>query len=117
MTNDDLGVYLSWNDKNCYTDNTSRLSLNPAVHNNSICQRRLPTDYPVLISIIIEVLPRWIEVQSTNKRQEVQWTKRSVVYLKTGTNLICSKEDGRVYILIERRIELEKIGGKNRIGA
>lgn len=79
--------------------------VNPTLQNHPIRRIRLPTDYHVLIPLVIEGLPRWIEVQSTNERKEVPWSKGSLIYLKGGTDLVCSKEGGGVYILI---------GGKNK---
>ena len=79
--------------------------VNPTLQNHPIRRIRLPTDYHVLIPLVTEGLPRWIEVQSTNERKEVPWSKGSLIYLKGGTDLVCSKEGGGVYILI---------GGKNK---
>lgn len=61
---------------------------------------RLPTDYHTLIPLVTEGLPRWIEVRAIGGRREVLWTKGAVVYLKGGTDLICSTLGGGVYILI-----------------
>ncbi len=80
--------------------------VNPTVQNHPIRRIRLPTDYHVLIPLVIEGLPPWIEVLSINERREVPWAKGSLVYLKRGTDLICSKGGGGVYILI---------GGKNKV--
>ncbi|KAL9127039.1 MAG: hypothetical protein Q9217_004003 [Psora testacea] len=79
--------------------------VNPTVQNQPIRRIRLPTDYHVLVPLVTEGLPRWIEVRSTNERKEVPWSKGLLVYLKGGTDLVCSKEGGGVYILI---------GGKNK---
>ena len=65
----------------------------------------LPTDYHIVIPLIPEGLPPWAEVRSSQIRQKVLWKKGSVVYIRGGTNLVCSEEGGGVYILI---------GGKNR---
>lgn len=69
---------------------------------------RLPTDYHVLIPLVIEGLPPSIEVRSLSQCREVHWTKGAVVYLKGGTDLICSGKGGGIYILI---------GGKNKAAA
>lgn len=82
--------------------------INPTVQNHPIRRIRLPTDYHVLIPLVVQGLPPWIEVRSIKKHQQVPWAKGSVVYLKGGTDLICSKEGGGVYILM---------GGKNRVVA
>ena len=80
--------------------------VNPAIQDHPIRRIRLPTDYHVLIPLVLEGLPLWIEVLSINERREVPWAKGSLVYLKGGTDLICSKGGGGVYILI---------GGKNKV--
>ncbi len=80
--------------------------INSTVQNHPIRRIRLPTDYHVLIPLVIEGLSPWIEVLSINERREVPWAKGSLVYLKGGTDLICSTEGGGVYILM---------GGKNKV--
>jgi len=45
-------------------------------------------------------------VQSTKERRKVPWAMGSVVYLKGGTDLVCSEEGGGVYILL---------GGRKRV--
>ncbi|KAI4288915.1 MAG: hypothetical protein L6R35_001826 [Caloplaca aegaea] len=77
--------------------------VNLTFQNHPIRRIRLPTDYHVLIPVVIEGLPRWIEVLSINERREVPWAKGSLVYLKGGTDLICSREGGGVYILMGGR--------------
>ena len=82
--------------------------INPDIQGHEFRRIRLPTDYHVLIPLVIEGLPPCIEVLSIKKRQKVPWAKGSVVYLKGGTDLICSQEGGGVYILL---------GGKNKVAA
>ena len=82
--------------------------INPTVQDHEFRRIRLPTDYHVLIPLVIEGLPPWIEVRSIKQRQKVPWAKGSVVYVKGGTDLICSKEGGGVYILM---------GGRNKVVA
>lgn len=79
--------------------------VNPSAQKHPIRRIRLPTDYHILIPLIIEGLPSWIEVRCIGERRKVPWTKGSAVYLKGGTDLVCSYEGGGVYILI---------GGKNK---
>ncbi|KAI4140529.1 MAG: hypothetical protein LQ341_003798 [Variospora aurantia] len=74
--------------------------VNLTFQNHPFRRIRLPTDYHVLIPVVIEGLPRWIEVLSINERREVPWAKGSLVYLKGGTDLICLREGGGVYILM-----------------
>lgn len=74
--------------------------VNPAVQDHPIRIIRLPTDYHLLIPLVTEGLPRWIEIRSTKERKEVPWSKGSLVYLKGGTDLVCSKEGGGIYILM-----------------
>lgn len=61
---------------------------------------RLPTDYHIIIPLVLQGLPRWAEVRSTKTRQELSWKRGSVVYIKGGIDLVCSEEGGGIYILI-----------------
>ena len=79
--------------------------VNSSAQNHPIRLIRLPTDYHILIPLIIEGLPSWIDVRCIGERRKVPWTKGSAVYLKGGTDLVCSEAGGGVYILI---------GGKNK---
>lgn len=79
--------------------------VNPSAQKHPIRRIRLPTDYHILIPLIIEGLPSWIEVRCIGERRKVPWTKGSAVYLKGGTDLVCSEKGGGVFILI---------GGKNK---
>lgn len=79
--------------------------VNPAAPKQLSRRIRPPTDYHTLIPLVIEGLPPWIEVQSAKERRKVPWAMGSVVYLKGGTDLVCSEEGGGVYILL---------GGKNK---
>ena len=80
--------------------------VNPTTEDHPFRRIRLPGDYLVLIPLVLQGLPPWIEVLSTKERQAISWAKGSLVYLKGGTDLVCSREGGGVYILI---------GGKNKV--
>ena len=79
--------------------------VNSSEHKHPIRRIRLPTDYHTLIPLIIDGLPPWVEVRCINERREIPWAKGLAVYLKGGTDLICSEKGGGVYILV---------GGKNK---
>lgn len=79
--------------------------INPSVRKIPIRGIGLPTDYHIIIPLVLQGLPPWAEVRSTKTRLEVPWKKGSVVYIKGGTDLVCSEEGGGIYILI---------GGKTR---
>lgn len=68
---------------------------------------RPTTNYHTLIPIITAGLPPRINVRHINKYRDISWAKGSVIYLKGGTDLICSEEGGGIYILV---------GGKTKIG-
>ena len=65
----------------------------------------LPDDYHIIIPLVIKGLPQQIAIPSLNKKQGIQWEEGSVIYLKRGTELICSAAGGGIYILI---------GGENK---
>lgn len=60
----------------------------------------LPSDYHFIIPLASQGLPMWAESRSTKKRQKVLKKKGSVVYIRGGTNLICTKDGGGVYEMI-----------------
>ena len=77
--------------------------VNSITQNHPIRRIRLPIDYHVLILLVIEGLSRWIEVLSINERRKMLWAKRSLIYLKERTDLICFKKEEEIYILIEEK--------------
>ena len=79
--------------------------INPNARGTSIRRIGLPTDYHIIIPLVPEGLPLWAEVRSIQKRYKVLWRKGSVVYIRGGTDLVCSEAGGGIYILI---------GGKNK---
>ncbi|KAI4264615.1 MAG: hypothetical protein L6R42_000277 [Xanthoria sp. 1 TBL-2021] len=79
--------------------------INPSVQKVPSRGIGLPTDYHIVIPLVSQGLPPWAVVRSTKARQKVPWKKGSVVYIKGGTDLICSEEGGGIYIMI---------GGKTR---
>ena len=80
--------------------------VNSVVQDYFIRRIRFFIDYHVLISFVLEELSFWIKVLSINERRKMLWTKKSLIYLKEKTDLICSKEEEKIYILIE---------GKNKV--
>ena len=60
----------------------------------------LPHDYHIIIPLLPEGLPRWVEVRSTKMRQELRWRKGSVVYIQGGRDLLCPDKGGGICILI-----------------
>lgn len=65
----------------------------------------LPTDYHIIIPLILQGLPTWAEDRSTKLRQKVPWRKGSVVCVRGGIDLICTEEGGGIYMVI---------GGENK---
>ena len=74
--------------------------INPGVGKASERGIGLPTDYHIIIPLISQGLPTWAESRSTKERQEVPWKKGSVVYVRSGTNLICTEDGGGIYMII-----------------
>ena len=77
--------------------------INSIVQDHFIRRIRFFIDYYVLISFILEKLSSWIKVLSINERRKMFWTKKSLIYLKEKTDFICSKEEEKIYILIEEK--------------
>ncbi|KAI4167667.1 MAG: hypothetical protein LQ343_007021 [Gyalolechia ehrenbergii] len=74
--------------------------INPGVQEASERGIGLPTDYHIIIPLVPQGLPTWAESRSTKTRQKVPWKKGSVVCIRGGTNLICTRDGGGIYIMI-----------------
>lgn len=76
------------------------MRINPSARSIPIRTIGLATDFYIIIPLVLEGMPPWAEVRSIKKRQEVPWRKGSVVYVKGGTDLVCSERGGGLYIMI-----------------
>ena len=61
---------------------------------------RLPTDFHVVIPLVLQGLPTWAESRSTKKCRNVPWRKGSVICIKGGTDFICTQDGRGIYIII-----------------
>jgi len=67
----------------------------------------LPGDYHIIIPLIPQGLPKWVEVRSTKKRTAIPWEKGSVIYCKGETDLVCSAEGQGICIFLGGRFKKE----------
>lgn len=67
----------------------------------------LPGDYHIIIPLVLQGLPKWVEVRSTKKRTEIPWKKGSVIYCKGETALVCSAEEQGICVFIGGKFKKE----------
>ncbi|MCJ1368294.1 hypothetical protein MMC16_007436 [Acarospora aff. strigata] len=67
----------------------------------------LPGDYHIIIPLVLQGLPKWVEVRSTKKRTEIPWKKGSVIYCKGETALGCSAEEQGICVFIGGKFKKE----------
>lgn len=79
--------------------------INPSASGIPIRTIGISTDFCIVIPLVLEGMPPWVVVHSTNKRREVPWRKGSVVYVKGGTHLVCSERGGGIYIIVGAKIK------------
>ena len=75
--------------------------INSSTGRSPVHRINLSTDYHIIIPFVTQELSSQMKDQYTETSQEMLWQKRSVVYIKERTNLICSEEGEGIYILIE----------------
>ena len=63
-------------------------------------QIHLSIDYHVLISLVFKELFHFIKICTLWQIHNMSWTKKLIVYLKDGTNLMCINERDEIYILL-----------------
>jgi len=67
----------------------------------------LPGDYHIIIPLILQGLPKWVEVRSTKKRTEIPWKTGSVIYCRGDTALVCSAAEQGICIFIGGKFKKE----------
>lgn len=67
----------------------------------------LPGDYHVIIPLVPQGLPTWVEVRPSGKRTAITWKKGSVVYCRQQTALVCSAEGQGICIFLGGRFKKE----------
>lgn len=65
----------------------------------------LPADYHIIIPLVPQGLPRWLEVRSSKKRTPVPWQKGSVIYVRGETDLVSSTEGHGICIVLGGRFK------------
>lgn len=60
----------------------------------------LPGDYILIVPLVLEGLPVWAEAPSSNKQVVLQWTKGSILVARKGTNLVCSRDGGGIFMVL-----------------
>lgn len=60
----------------------------------------IPADYLLIVPLVLEGLPRWWKKHSSNHLVPLHWKMRSVLFIKGGTELVCSTDGGGMFIML-----------------
>lgn len=60
----------------------------------------VPADYLLIVPLALEGLPRWGRKHSSNDLVPLHWKMRSVLFIKGGTELVCSSDGGGVFMML-----------------
>lgn len=62
----------------------------------------LPGDYSVIIPLVLDGLPGWAKIpgEQPSNLVDLEWKWCSPLFVKKGTELVCSSAGGGIFILL-----------------